>query len=134
MQILDKLKSLTDKHLGTDLGTLGDPEAFLEAPPTQARPLPELPALQGYASEVDRLAMKEYGKSRLATRELAWRCDNCNTINGVRTNTVQPRLTCRKCARKRSNPLTLKQEFEIRALMDVEGLEQREAEEKVNGS
>jgi len=134
MDILTGLKSLTDKALGLAGESLGTPETFLEAPPIPPVSIPALAAQPDYASEINRLALREYGKARKAIPEVAWRCTLCNTVNGVRSNTTEARKTCRKCARPNTNPFTMKQEFAIRALMDIEGLSQAEAEERtLNG-
>lgn len=133
MDPLRAFKSQTDKQLGTEMDPFGDPAAFLETPLNPAVPVPDVQALQIYTSEMARLANKLYGKSRRATYELAWRCLVCNTINGVQSNKVEPRKSCRKCARPRNNELTLKQETEIRFLIDNSGLSLEIAKERILG-
>lgn len=133
MDALSKLKSIQDNVLGDSPGFADSPESFLESPQGPPSPGPILQAHEqrDYTSKLNSLANKVYGKSKQATFDLAWRCLNCNTLNGVQSNTVNPRKTCSKCARARNNNLTLKQEFLVRILIDVEGLSLEEATERI---
>lgn len=132
MSLLDDLNSLTEKHLGVTIDSLGSPEAPLEPASSAPRYRPGLTREEqkSYRLELATMIRSSYGKQKVLLEKVAWRCLNCNKINGLQANTLVTRKTCKKCAKPRSNPFSLYDEL----LMDIlinSGYSESEALEKI---
>src|SRR5215471_5971333 len=120
MNPLERLKSATDKAL-RESGLLSDdgPEPLPAAFQEDSSEAPAKPhKWESYQKLLNNICKGLSVKREELTRELAWRCDYflpsaniCNTPNGLASNRDYARKACSKCARPRSNKLTIEQEI-----------------------